>query len=153
MQIKSRFLDDIARVAVGTASIVSGAKDEIEFLVRQRVERVLTHFAFVDRDEFDVVKDIATKARTQQEILQKQISEMQFQLDKLRNVSTKVKQTNDKKKKDTQPNNDKVELRDGSSRKPVAAKKTLRRKFSKNKLCLVSVADATVLCLYRCSPG
>jgi len=53
MQTSNRLLDDLARVAGGAASALSGIKDEVEALVRQQVERLMGDMDAVPREEFD----------------------------------------------------------------------------------------------------
>jgi hypothetical protein len=69
MQTRNRLLDDAARIAGGAVDTLAGAKREIEALVRQQLERMLTSLDLVTRDEFDAVKKMAQKARSEQETL------------------------------------------------------------------------------------
>jgi BMFP domain-containing protein YqiC len=52
-------------------------RDEVEALVQQRVERVLSRLNLVTRDEFEAVKAMAAKARSEQEALEKRLSELE----------------------------------------------------------------------------
>ncbi|MCH7694087.1 MAG: accessory factor UbiK family protein, partial [Proteobacteria bacterium] len=74
MQTSNRILDDLARVANGAVSTLVGIKNEIDALVRQRLERLLNDADVVPREEFDAVKAMAAKARTEQEKLEKRIA-------------------------------------------------------------------------------
>jgi BMFP domain-containing protein YqiC len=85
MQTGNRFFDDLAKMASGAASTVVGVKDEIEALVRQRVERLVADFDLVRRDEFEAVKAMAAKARAEQERLECRLAELET---KLAGVST-----------------------------------------------------------------
>ena len=69
MQTRNQLLDDAARIAGGAVGTLAGAKREIEALVRQQLERMLTSLDLVTRDEFDAVKEMAQKARSEQETL------------------------------------------------------------------------------------
>ncbi len=69
MQTQSKLFDDLAKVANGAVSTLMGMKDEIDILVRQRVEKFLAGADLVPREEFDVVKAMATKAREENEAL------------------------------------------------------------------------------------
>ena len=73
MQTRNRLLDDIARVANGAAGVATGMRDEVEALVQERVERVLARLNLVTREEFEAVKAMAAKARSEQEKLEKRI--------------------------------------------------------------------------------
>lgn len=70
MQRRGRIFDDLAKVAGGAASTLSGVKAEIEGLIRQQIERLLVNADMVPRDEFDAVKAVAAKARSEQEALE-----------------------------------------------------------------------------------
>jgi|TARA_B110000263_G_scaffold85512_1_gene74660 BMFP domain-containing protein YqiC len=82
MQTRNRFLGDIARVANGAAGVATGMRDEIESIVQQRLERVLSRLNLVTREEFEVVKALAVKARQEQEVLQKRLDEVEKELRK-----------------------------------------------------------------------
>jgi BMFP domain-containing protein YqiC len=80
MQTQNRFFDDLARVAAGAMGTLSGMKSEVESRVREQFERVLAGMDLVSRDEFDAVKAMAAKARTEQEDLQRRVTELESQI-------------------------------------------------------------------------
>lgn len=80
MQTKSRLFDDLAKVAGGAVTTLAGVKAEIDGLVRQRIERLLTDADMVPRDEFDAVKAMAAKARAAQDTLEKRIQSLEKKL-------------------------------------------------------------------------
>ncbi len=80
MQTSNRILDDLARVANGAVSTLVGIKNEIDALVRQRVERLLNDADVVPREEFDAVKAMAAKARTEQEKLEKRVAGLEAKI-------------------------------------------------------------------------
>ena len=82
MQTRNRLLGDIARVANGAAGVATGMRDEIESIVQQRIERVLSRLNLVTREEFEVVKELAAKARQEQEALKKRLNEIDKELRK-----------------------------------------------------------------------
>ncbi len=82
MQTRSRLLDDIARVANGAAGVATGMRDEIEALVQERVERVLSRLNLVTREEFEAVKAMAAKARVEQEKLEVRLRALEAGEDK-----------------------------------------------------------------------
>ena len=83
MRIPNRIFDDIAKVANGAVSTLSGIKAEIEAIVGQQIEKILVDKNLVIRDEFEVVKEVATEARLNQEQLEKRIMHLEAQLDSL----------------------------------------------------------------------
>lgn len=80
MQTENRLLDDLARVAGGAFGAVAGLRTEIEDLVKQRLERLLADLDHVPREEFEVVKAMAEKARLEQEALQKRVEALEAAL-------------------------------------------------------------------------
>ena len=82
MQTQNKMFDDLARVANGAVSTVMGMKDEIDALIRQRIERFLADADMVPRDEFDAVKAMAAKARRENEAQAKRLDALEAQLSK-----------------------------------------------------------------------
>jgi BMFP domain-containing protein YqiC len=80
MQSQSRFLDDLARVAAGAMSTLSGVKGEVESRLREQLERVLAGMDVVSREEFEAVKAMAAKARAEQEELAKRVADLESRL-------------------------------------------------------------------------
>jgi len=80
MQVDNKLLDDLARVAAGAAGTVSGLRDEFEAQMRQRMERLLARMDVVSREEFEVVRELATNARREQEALEKQVAALERRL-------------------------------------------------------------------------
>ena len=82
MQTTNRFLDDMAKVANSAASTLSGVKGEVEAVVRQQLDRLLSDMDLVPRDEFDAVKAMAAKARSEQEKLETRVAKLEAALAK-----------------------------------------------------------------------
>jgi len=80
MQSQSRIFDDLARVAAGAMSTLSGVRTEVESRLREQLERVLAGMDLVSREEFEAVKAMAAKARAEQENLQKRLAELESRL-------------------------------------------------------------------------
>jgi BMFP domain-containing protein YqiC len=80
VQSQNRFFDDLARIAAGAAGALSGVKSEVEARMREQLERVLAGMDLVSRDEFEAVKAMAAKARSEQEDLEKRIAELESRL-------------------------------------------------------------------------
>ena len=74
MQTRNRMFDDAARVAGGAIGTLAGIKREIDALVRQQLERVIDELDLVSRDEFEAVKEMAAKARAEQETLEARVA-------------------------------------------------------------------------------
>jgi BMFP domain-containing protein YqiC len=69
MQTESRILNDLGKLATGAAGIFQSIREEVETVVRQRLERAIADLDVVTRDEFDAVKEVAAKARQDSEAL------------------------------------------------------------------------------------
>jgi len=77
MQTTSRLLDDLAKVANGAVSALVGVREEIDALVRQRIERLAADLDLVSREEFEAVKATAANARAEQEKLEKRLAALE----------------------------------------------------------------------------
>lgn len=80
MQVDSKLLDDLARVASGAMGTLFGVRDEMEAQMRQRLERVLARMDVVSREEFEIVRAMAAKAREEQEVLERRVAELESKL-------------------------------------------------------------------------
>ena len=56
MASRSNFMADIAKMANGAASALGGMREEVDNLVRQRMERSLNARGLVTREEFDALR-------------------------------------------------------------------------------------------------
>lgn len=77
MQSQNRIFDDIAKVAGGALGALGSLKQEIEVLVRQRVERFLADHDLVSREEFEAVKEMAAEARIEQTLILARLQELE----------------------------------------------------------------------------
>jgi len=80
MQTQNRFFDDLARVAAGALGTLSGVKGEVESRLREQLEKVLAGMDLVSRDEFEAVKAMAAKARSEQEDLVNRVADLEAKL-------------------------------------------------------------------------
>ncbi|HSV28857.1 MAG TPA: accessory factor UbiK family protein, partial [Candidatus Omnitrophota bacterium] len=80
MQTQNPFFDDLARMAGGALGALSGLKAEVEALVRQQMEKMTAGMDMVSREEFEAVRDMASKARTENEALAKRVAELEAHL-------------------------------------------------------------------------
>ena len=83
MQSQNRVLDDLARLVSGAAGVAAGMKDEMQAQFRQRCERLLSELDLVPREEFEAVKEMAAKARGEQELLAARVAMLEDRLKKL----------------------------------------------------------------------
>ncbi len=82
MQKDSKIFDDFAKLASGAAGTLSDIKREIEAIVLEKVEKILHRMHLVKREEFEVVRLMAEKARAEQERLAAKITRLEKLLEK-----------------------------------------------------------------------
>lgn len=80
MQTRNRIFDDIAKVANSAAGTFAGLKDEVEGLVRGRIESLISELDLVTREDFDTAMAIAVKSREEQEKLEKKVAALEKQI-------------------------------------------------------------------------
>jgi BMFP domain-containing protein YqiC len=89
MQTRNRILDDIAKVANSAAGTFAGLKDEVEGLVRGRIESLIAELDLVTREDFDTAMAIAVKAREEQEKLEKKVAALEKEIKTLQPAPAK----------------------------------------------------------------
>lgn len=62
---QNRFFDDMSRLMTNAMGVAQGAKDEAETAMKGWVDRWLADRNFVTREEFEAVREMAIKARTE----------------------------------------------------------------------------------------
>jgi len=77
MQTENPFLDGLAKFFTDAAGAANALRNEIDTFVRQRLERLVAEMDFVPREEFEAVKAMATKARTENEALATRITALE----------------------------------------------------------------------------
>jgi BMFP domain-containing protein YqiC len=82
MQTQNRFFDDLARMAGGTLGLLTGLRTEVEAMVRQQMQRLLGDMQLVSREEFEAVKEMAAKARMEQEAAETRLAALESALAK-----------------------------------------------------------------------
>ena len=80
MQSQNRIFDDIAKVAGGALGALASLKQEMETMVKERVERFMTDNNMVPREEFEAVKAMASEARAEQERLAARVAALEAAL-------------------------------------------------------------------------
>ncbi len=69
MQPNNPIFDDLARVASGALNALGGAREEAEARFKEFFRRALGDMDLVTREEFEVVRAMAQKAREENEAL------------------------------------------------------------------------------------
>ena len=80
MQTGKRIFDDLARVASGAAGAAGAVRDEMESMVRDRLQTLLDSMDLVRREDFEAVQEIAQNARMEQERLEARVAALEARL-------------------------------------------------------------------------
>jgi BMFP domain-containing protein YqiC len=79
-QTQNRLFDEMARLMNDAASVAQGVKREAESVFRTQMERIVADLDLVKREEFDVVREMASSARAENEVLKQKIAELEAKL-------------------------------------------------------------------------
>lgn len=91
MTAQNRLFEDMAKLASGALGAAAGIRGEMEALFRQQMERVLHEMDLVTRDEFEVVRLMAEKAREENEALSQRVAALETQLAQAVKATAKAK--------------------------------------------------------------
>lgn len=76
MQKDSKLFEDIAKLASGAAGAAMDMRRELEAMVSDKLERLVSRGRFVTREEFDVVRDMAQKAREENAAMREELKKL-----------------------------------------------------------------------------
>ena len=79
-QTNNRLLDEIARLMNDAAGVAEGARREFQTLVQSQAERILRDMDVVKREELEAVKEMAARAREENERLAARLAEVEKKL-------------------------------------------------------------------------
>ncbi|MEM5473945.1 accessory factor UbiK family protein [Hoeflea sp. AS60] len=65
----NRLLDELAKLMTDAAGAAQGVRREMETAMRSQLERLLNSMDLVKREEFEAVRDMAIKAREENDAL------------------------------------------------------------------------------------
>ena len=82
MQSENPILADLAKLLNSAAGTVAGMGREARDAARERVKEAVGGLEFVSREEFDAVKDMAAKARDENEALKQRLAALEAKLAK-----------------------------------------------------------------------
>jgi BMFP domain-containing protein YqiC len=80
MQTDNPLLDGLARLFTDAAGAAQSVRAELDTFMRQRLERLVADMDFVPREEFEAIKAMASKARSENEQLEARIAALETQL-------------------------------------------------------------------------
>jgi BMFP domain-containing protein YqiC len=79
-QTSNRLLDEFAKLMTDMAGVAQGVRREVETAFRSQAERFLNDMDLVQREEFDAVREMASRARDENESLKKRLAELEAKL-------------------------------------------------------------------------
>ncbi len=79
-QTRGRIFDDLSKLMTDAAGLAEGARREVETLARAQMERLMAGMDFVSREEFEAAREMALKARAENEKLEARIAALESKL-------------------------------------------------------------------------
>ena len=80
MQTRNKFFDDVSQLMTNAAGVAQGARQEAENAMKGMMDRFLADRDLVTREEFDAVREMAVKAREENERLAARIEDLEAKL-------------------------------------------------------------------------
>ena len=79
-QTNNRFLDELAKLMTDAAGAAQGMRREFQTMMRAQGEKILRDMDVVQREEFEAVKEMAAKAREENERLSARIAALEAEI-------------------------------------------------------------------------
>lgn len=79
----NRLLDDFAKLMTDAAGAAQGVRREVETAFKAQAERMLNTMDVVQREEFEAARDMAAKARAENQKLEARIEALEARLAEL----------------------------------------------------------------------
>ena len=76
----NRLLDELAKLMTDAAGAAQGVQREMETAMRSQFERLLNSMDLVKREEFEAVRDMAIKAREENDALSARLEKLEQSL-------------------------------------------------------------------------
>lgn len=76
----NRILDEFAKLMTDAAGAAQGMRREVETAFRAQAERLFNSMDMVQREEFEAVREMALKARAQNEALSARVAALEAKL-------------------------------------------------------------------------
>ena len=75
-----RLFEDLSQIAGGALGALGGVRADLEALVRTQASRLIEELDLVRREEFEAARDMAAKARAEQERLEQRLAALEEKL-------------------------------------------------------------------------
>jgi BMFP domain-containing protein YqiC len=79
MNERPKFFDDLAGVAGGALSALTGLREEMASMVRARVDEAVRRLDLVKREEFEAMAEVARRAKAQVEALEARVARLEVE--------------------------------------------------------------------------
>jgi BMFP domain-containing protein YqiC len=79
-QTTSRFFDDLSRLMTDAAGLAEGARREAQTFARSQLERIIAGMDVVTREEFEAAREMAVRARDENEKLAARVAALEARL-------------------------------------------------------------------------
>lgn len=110
MQTENRVFDSLARAFTNAAGAANAFREEVETMVKGKLERLVAEMDLVTREDFDVVKAMASKARAENEKLEARVAELEAKLGLEKKSKPKPRANRAKKSKVKRPSGHSAKL-------------------------------------------
>lgn len=80
MSKRPNIFEDMSRIAGDAATAFGSVKEDVEAMVKQRLESMLEDCDLVRREEFEAVRLMAQAAREEQDAMAKRLAELESRL-------------------------------------------------------------------------
>ena len=79
-QTSNRLLDEFAKLMTDALGVAQGVRREAETVVRGQAERFLAGMDLISREEFEAVREMAARARDENEALRARVQALEARL-------------------------------------------------------------------------
>jgi BMFP domain-containing protein YqiC len=79
-QTSNRLFDELARLMTDAANVAQGVRREASSAFRSQADRLITDLDLVRREDFDAVKEMASRSRAENERLSERVAALEAQL-------------------------------------------------------------------------
>ena len=76
-QTSSRLFDEFAKLMTDAAGVAQGVRREVDTVVKAQAERILGEMDLVRREDFEVVREMAAKAREENDRLAERVARLE----------------------------------------------------------------------------
>jgi BMFP domain-containing protein YqiC len=83
MSDRPKFFEDLAGVAGGAISALAGLREEMEAVMRARIDETIRKLELVRREELEAVTELAANARAAQEKAEARVAELEARVARL----------------------------------------------------------------------